>query len=316
MTTTTDAGGETTRLQIFHSLRVLESPADERFERVTRLAKRLFGTPVARVSLIGESPPGDGVDAAADPAASLGGDVYVVHDTTLDPRYRDNPLVQGEPGIRFYAGYPITAPGGSPIGTFFTVDMVPRLFSVEDMEMLCELGEMVEAELESMTMAVTDELTRLANRRGFRMSADRLLRLCANHDRPAALLVFDLDGLKRINDGCGHEEGDRALRGFARLLLKSFRNSDVVARLGGDEFCVFAADIGGRDLSAPLERLADRVLEYNARPGLGHRLAYSAGQVLLNPARHGSLDDMLREADALMYQEKRARRGTDPAPGT
>ena len=309
MPTSTDASGETTRLQLFHSLRMLDAPEDERFDRVTRLAKRLFGTPVARVRLDGERAAIDGAPAAPDPAAALAADdVFVVHDTAADPRYADHPLLADGAGFRFYAGYPLSAPGGSRVGTFFTVDSVPRLFSVEDMEMLCELGEMVEAELENMTLAVTDELTRLANRRGFLRTAERLMRLCANHDKPAALLVIDLDGLKEINDAHGHEQGDRAIRTFARLLLKSFRHSDVVARLGGDEFCVFAADISAADLAAPLERLARRVTECNAEAGQDYRLAYSVGRVLFDRDRHDDLDSMLREADALMYAQKRSKR--------
>jgi diguanylate cyclase (GGDEF)-like protein len=313
MPTPTDASGETTRLQLLHSLRMLDAPEDERFGRVTRLAKRLFGTPVARVRLHGDEAGTVGSTAAPDPAAALAeDDVFVVHDTSADPRYADHPLLANGEGIRFYAGYPLFAPGGSRVGTFFTVDMVPRLFSVEDMEMLCELGEMVEAELESLTLAVTDELTRLANRRGFLRTAERMMRLCANHDRPAALLLLDLDGLKEINDHRGHEEGDRAIRSFARLLLKSFRHSDAVARLGGDEFCVFAADIAAADLTAPLERLAGRVTAWNAETERGYRLGYSVGRVLFDRERHGHLDDMLREADALMYEQKRSKR---PAAG-
>lgn len=311
--TPTDASGDTTRLQLFHSLRMLDAAEDERFDRVTRLARRLFGTPVARVRLDGAAPAMAGMALPPDPAAALAADdVFVVHDTTADPRYADNPLLADDAGIRFYAGYPLSAPGGSRVGTFFTVDMVPRLFSVEDMEMLCELGEMVEAELENMTLAVTDELTRLANRRGFLRTAARLMRLCANHRRPAALVVIDLDGLKDINDSQGHEEGDEAIRSFARLLLKSFRNSDVVARLGGDEFCVFAADIAAADLSAPLERLARRVTAWNAERERSYRLAYSVGRVLLDHDRHTDLETMLREADALMYAQKRRKR---EAPG-
>jgi len=309
MPTPTDASGETTRLQLFHSLRMLDAPEDERFDRVTRLAKRLFGTPVASVRLEGGDTAMDGAQRAPDPAAALAAeDVFVVHDTAADPRYAGHPLLADGNGIRFYAGYPLSAPGGSRVGTFFTADMVPRLFSVEDMEMLCELGEMVEAELESMTLAVTDELTRLANRRGFLRTTERLMRLCANHGRPAALLVLDLDGLKEINDRRGHEEGDRALHSFARLLLKSFRNSDVVARLGGDEFCVFAADIAAADLAAPLERLANRVTAWNAEYDRPWRLAYSVGRVLFEPDRHPDVDTMLREADALMYAQKRSKR--------
>lgn len=317
-----DVSEETTRLQLMQSLRVLDTPQEERFERVTRLARRLFGTPIARVSLLApehrsdcrsslprERPSSVGSGPEIIPADAIAHeDVFVVHDTTLDPRFSDNPLVTGQPGIRFYAGYPITAPGGARVGTFFTVDMMPRLFSVEEIEMLCELGEMVESELENMTLAVTDELTRLPNRRGFRRSAERLLRLCANHGRPAAMLSFDLDGLKAINDAEGHQEGDRAIRGFARLLLKSFRHTDIVARLGGDEFCVFAADIGAEELTAPLARLSERVCKHNAENGSRHRLAYSVGQVILDTSRHADIDGMLQDADERMYAEKRRKK--------
>ena len=150
----------------------------------------------------------------------------MVLDPLEDERFHDNPLVTGEPGIRFYAGCPLAAPDGSQVGTLCLIDREPRAPDSEDIALLRDLAGMVEDELAALELATVDALTGITNRRGFdavgahALSASRRLR------RPATLLFLDLDGLKGINDGLGHEAGDRALCEFAGLLV------DVLPGLG------------------------------------------------------------------------------------
>jgi diguanylate cyclase (GGDEF)-like protein len=311
---------ETVRLQTLHALKILDTKKEDRFDRVTRLAARLFSVPIALISLVDRNRQWfkscQGLQVSETPReisfcghAILQDDVFIVENAMTDSRFRDNPLVTGEPRIRFYAGCPLRAPGGSRVGTLCIIDRVERDFSPEDSAMLRELADMVEEELFAMTLAATDELTKIPNRRGFRAIADHVLPICRRHGHPACLAVFDLNGFKKINDQFGHEAGDRVLTDFATILLKTFRDSDVVARLGGDEFCVLLAGAGDNGLEAGLQRLDKAIEDHNERAGERGRLAFSVGTVAFDPVRHATTDDLLREADNEMYADKHQRKG-------
>jgi diguanylate cyclase (GGDEF)-like protein len=314
---------ETRRLQTLHSLNILDTHKEDRFDRVTRLASRLFRVPIALISLVDRNRQWfkscQGLDVTQTAReisfcghAILQDDVFVVENAMADARFRDNPLVTGDPQIRFYAGCPLRAPGGSRVGTLCIIDRVEREFPAEDAAMLRELADMVEEELFAMTLAATDELTKIPNRRGFRVIAEHVLPICRRHGHPAYLAVFDLNGFKKINDQFGHEAGDRALAAFATILLKTFRDSDVVARLGGDEFGVLLAGAGDSGLTVGLQRLEKAVLAHNEGADATNRLAFSVGTAAFDPLRHPGTDDLLREADENMYADKQRRKGMAP----
>jgi len=255
---------EQDRLQALHDLGILDTPPDERFDRLTRLASKLFDAPIALVSLVDSdrqwfksrvgwelTETERAISFCA--RAILGDGVMVVPDASRDERFSDNPLVVGSPNIRFYAGCPVRAPDGSNLGTLCVIDQEPRDIEDDDEEVLRDLAEMVETELRAVQLATVDDLTGLMNRRGFNAIAYHTLALCQRMEKPAALLMFDLNDFKEINDTRGHAEGDRALRRFAAHLSRSFRGSDVVARIGGDEFCVLVSGSTERDAERPLE---------------------------------------------------------------
>ncbi len=309
---------EEARLETLRGLRVLDTAPEERFDRFTRLARRLFGVPIALVSLIDADrqwfKSKQGLEASETPReisfcghAILGSEIFVVPDASRDERFVDNPLVTGEPEIRFYAGYPLAACDGNRIGTLCLIDRQPRQLEEEDLALLRDLGRMVEDEFVALELATVDELTGLSNRRGFRAVAQKALDLCTRTGKPATLLFFDLDRFKPINDRFGHEEGDRALKEIADLLLASFRDSDVIARLGGDEFCVLLSGASEKSVERPVRRLEAAIAARNAAPGQRYALAYSVGTVFFDPARHTSIEDLLRDADTRMYEQKQGR---------
>ena len=258
------------------ALNVLDSQPEERFDRLTRLAKRLFGVPIALVSLVDENRQWfkscQGLDASETTRdisfcghAILEDGVFLIPDATLDERFHDNPLVTHEPEIRFYAGCPLTATNGSKLGTLCIIDRQPREFDEDDLASLRDLARMAEQELAAVQLATLDELTMLSNRRGFEALSRHALAFCCRTDSPAALLFFDLDKFKPINDRFGHAEGDRALVQFAQMLLRSFRESDIVARLGGDEFVVLLTRATHGAVQAALRRLRDTVDQLQPR---------------------------------------------------
>ncbi len=308
---------EARRLSAVRATGLVGTPAEERIDRFTRLAQRMFDMPIALVNLVDsdkvwvKSCQGRDIQEAPREIAFcahtiLSDEVMVVMDARKDERFADNPLVVNEPHFRFYAGCPIFAPDGSRIGTLCLLDYEPRIFSTQDRALLRDLAETVQAELVAVRLATTDELTGLANRRGLQDVGSNALALCRRFRKHAVLLFIDLNDFKRVNDEHGHQEGDRALREFAGMLWDVFRQSDVVARVGGDEFCVLASGASPEACRSPLARFRARVEERNARPDVLYELSYSEGWVEYNPALHGSIDDLVRDADRQMYAHKQS----------
>ena len=154
-------------------------------------------------------------------------------------------------------------------------------------------------------LALDDELTGLHNRRGFVTLADHQLKMAARAGRTTPLLFIDVDGMKSINDTLGHKVGDQALIDVAQFLRASCRASDLIARIGGDEFCILLIDDGAGDV------VADRTLaKLRSGPPKGEQpycLTLSVGVANLAPGS-GTIEELMEQADAAMYQDKIAAR--------
>jgi diguanylate cyclase (GGDEF)-like protein len=310
---------EKLRLTTLRSLGVLDTPEEDRFDRLTRMAKRMFRVPIALVSLVDENRQWfkscDGLpvretsrDVSFCGHAILGEDIFVIPDALADTRFADNPISMGAPHVRFYAGCPLRAPNGAKIGTLCIIDHVPREFDASDADALRDLAAMVEDELAAFQLATTDELTRISNRRGFLHLARYGLSFCARRNAVASLAFLDLDKFKPINDIYGHAEGDRALAMFAELMVASFRNSDVFARLGGDEFAVLLTSCDQQQAEKAIAGFSQRLQARNAEDQRGYELAFSCGIVEFNPVAQDSIEALLAQGDALMYAIKAAKR--------
>lgn len=157
------------------------------------------------------------------------------------------------------------------------------------------------------TMALTDELTGLYNRRGFLLLGVHNLRLASRSEQPHLLFFADVDGLKRVNDTCGHIQGDAILVACGEVLKMTFRESDIIARMGGDEFAILAQNSSGESREAILARL-NSSLEFINRDVLPpFRLSVSVGAAVFNPASPVSLAELLSIADREMLEIKCAR---------
>ena len=310
---------ETSRLAALHALNILDTPPEERFDRLTRMAKRLFGVPIALISLVDSErqwfKSRQGIDGTEGPRetsfcghAILGDEVFLIPDATRDERFHDNPAVTGDPNVRFYAGCPLRVGNGGKIGTLCIVDRQPRELNDEDRLLLKDLAKMAEEELSAVHLATTDELTLLSNRRGFEALSRHALSVCRRVQREAFALYFDLDSFKTINDKFGHREGDYALTKFAECLMNTFRQSDVIARLGGDEFAVLSTTTVSDTFDVPLSRLQEQISEHNESAGRGYEIGYSVGIAQFDPKRHSDIRDLLVDADHAMYEQKRARK--------
>jgi diguanylate cyclase (GGDEF)-like protein len=163
---------------------------------------------------------------------------------------------------------------------------------------------MLQAELG--TLALTDELTDLYNRRGFMALAERQLKIGRRSGRGMLLFVMDVDRLKQINDSFGHFEGDRALKRTAEVLEETFRDSDVLARLGGDEFAVLAVEASGHSEATIKTRLFECLKAISAEPSR-YEISLSVGLARFDPCSRTSIGELLAKADQSMYEQKRRR---------
>jgi diguanylate cyclase (GGDEF)-like protein/PAS domain S-box-containing protein len=155
--------------------------------------------------------------------------------------------------------------------------------------------------------SLKDDLTGLFNRRGLLKQAAPYFDFARRQKETLLLLFIDLDGMKRINDEFGHNEGDNALINTAKILNRSFRSSDIIARLGGDEFTVLVTDPNTNKEEA-IKRLNENLKAYNASETRNHKLAFSIGVATLEPERMTCFEELLEQADQAMYEQKRMKR--------
>ena len=306
---------EQSRLKALDSLNILDTFHEERFDRLTRMACRLFDVPIALVSLvdnrrqwfkscIGLNVSETARDISFCGHAIMSDEVLVVPDAEKDARFADNPLVTGDPHIRFYAGCPIKSLNGSRLGTLCIIDSKARTFNMQDLESLKDLASMVERELAFIELATIDELTGLSNRRGFMTNARYIINLCDRRKISCSLIFIDLNGFKEINDKFGHAEGDRALVDFSNLIKNNFRNSDILARLGGDEFVILLTDTSKAFAEIAMSKFQKTIDEYYVKANYGYSISCSYGVVGSDSNQHITIEKLLDDADALMYEHK------------
>ncbi|MDB4427095.1 sensor domain-containing diguanylate cyclase [Porticoccaceae bacterium] len=309
---------EVARLQTLRSFDILDTPQEERFDRLTRMARRLFDVPIALVSLVDKDrqwfKSRIGLPVSETPRdisfcghSILGEEVFIIPDASSDERFQDNPLVIDKPNIRFYAGCPLRALNGTQMGTLCIIDDKPRDFSEADLSALTDLAAMAEQELAALQLAVLDELTAISNRRGFMTLVGYAICMCVRQKISASLVFFDLDKFKLINDTYGHSEGDRALVTFAKILHKTLRESDLVARIGGDEFAALLLDTPKASALDVILRLQARLDVYNDKSPHDYQIDFSFGVVDFDPKVHANVEALLADGDALMYECKQRK---------
>lgn len=258
------------RLQALRKAGHLDTPIEERFERITRLAQRLLGVPIAAISLVDadrqwfKSIQGLNTTETSRAVsfcghAILDSRVMVVPDARVDERFASNPLVTGEPRVVFYAGCPIQSEDGCNIATLCVIDHKAREMSDEDVQVLRDLASLAEAELmmsmqnslhhylvqqvDSMIRQVhVDPLTRLWNEDAIKELARTEFERAKVRGSCVGAIMVDVDGFRAISCEDGDAAGDDVLREVGKRLLGAIRACDAVGRLGGDEFLIVLSD--------------------------------------------------------------------------
>lgn len=169
-----------------------------------------------------------------------------------------------------------------------------------------EIAERLKAEAAVRQLSLTDELTGLHNRRGFFLLAEQQLKLARRTQTSCCLIFVDLDGLKQINDTLGHATGDKLIVDAAQILKQTFRDADIVARLGGDEFVVLvpACSNNSEDLFL---RLQTSIAHFHQTTDRTYELSMSVGISICVANETTSLEDLVEQADKLMYEHKRTK---------
>lgn len=249
---------EVERLEELQSLRILDTAAEERFDRYTRLIADLYDFPIVLVTLVDKDrqwfksncglefkETGRELSFCAHAIHESG--IFLVPDARRDCRFADNPLVTGHPHICFYAGCTVRGPNGFALGTLCVIDRKPREFNDRECEQLKQFAVLVERELcqsheldklrASITFSVNyDPLTRLPNSRLLRDQIDSMLELRQRAGGGLAVIVLNVGGLRYINQAFGPATGDELLREVAARLESAAPADTSPGRLGGDEF--------------------------------------------------------------------------------
>lgn len=242
----------------------------------------------------------------------------IAHDSGEVTAYRNAAIGRQVP-IQAYVGVPLTYSDGALFGTLCAIDPARQPASIAQEQGLIELlaallSSLLQWELKAAEEArrserlaldaATDALTGLSNRRAWNTLMEQEEDRSRRYGHPAAVLVIDVDGLKRVNDSAGHAAGDALIVRTAQALRQAARKHDVVARLGGDEFGILAIECDHAGAQALLERTRQALQEAG--------LQASAGMATRDPA-HG-LQVAWEHADQAMYREKRRPRTGDLPP--
>jgi len=340
---------EEARLAALKSYDILDTPFEESFDDFTRLIAHICEAPIAVINLIDrdrqwfKSEIGLGtretpLDVSICKHAILQKGLFVVPDTTLDPRFQNNPLVTGEPYLRFYAGALLETEQGLPLGTVCVLDYQPRHLTDAQADVLgivarqvmtalelrkrtrklqeaLDRNEQLREDLEDNQrqllllndklelLATTDPLTGLDNRRVFEQTMKRLLELFARNATPFSLVLLDLDRFKEINDQYGHDRGDQVLQQVAGMMRPALREVDMLARIGGEEFAMILPDTHEEAALQVAERLRREVAGADWETG---QLTLCAGVARVMPG--DTVTSLFSAADKALYRAKTAGR--------
>lgn len=307
---------EQNRLRILREYQILDTPFELCFDRITELARTIFETPIALVSLVDEdrqwfkSCLGLNVretprDQAFCDYTIKGDEILVIENARIDSRTASNPLVTGDPHIVFYAGAPLITPEGVRLGSLCIIDRKVRDFAEKDKQILRQLSDLVMDEFNLRRKAEIDWLTGAASRGSFH-SLLSLLALRA--DRPAscqtAVIALDIDHFKQINDCHGHAKGDEVLIAVVAACRSVLRECDVVARTGGEEFTVLLPETNRRAAEMVAERLRQTISELSFETSeLAFSITASFGVTMMDK-EDGAISRTIERADQALYLAK------------
>jgi diguanylate cyclase (GGDEF)-like protein len=323
---------EIRRLAAVQKVRLLGTPAEERFDKITRLARRIFDVPMACLDIVGEklawlkSVQGfDGIEGLRKDSychhTVLEDGACIIVDAREDPRVRDS--AYAETWV-FYAGVPLHFEG-ERVGVLCIGDYNPRDFDADHLDALSDLAALAERELQvaalsevQIALALSHEelemkaridfLTHVWNRGAIEeiLSAERSRAAAGS---PTAILMIDIDHFKMTNDTFGHPAGDEVLRVVAARLRAGVRPLDAVGRYGGDEFLAVLPEAGIEGAVHAGERICRAISRTPVQYGL-HKIPVTCSigcAVTVDPSSD-DVNALIQRADRSVYRAKSSGR--------
>jgi diguanylate cyclase (GGDEF)-like protein len=306
---------EEQRLRDLHRHAVLDTPSDPHFERIVDLAAEVLEMPIAVVSLVDQHRQWflarHGLEAQETPrqvafcAHTINQNgVLVVQDALEDDRFRANPLVTSEPHIRFYAGAPLHSPEGHNLGTLCVIDRKPREMAPHQEQLLQLMADLVMRELDLRQQSLRCPVTGLFNRSSFFRFAESEVTLARQAPQPLALLNFDIDDFRQINNRWGHQAGDQVLLDVCKTVQQRLKAGDLFGRIGDEEFAVLFVNTEPSEAMVRAEQIR---LDIQSMPGVFRQSDYqpqiSGGLTSLIESDH-SFADLFYRADQALYLAK------------
>lgn len=311
---------EASRISSLVKLDVLDSPPEERFDRITRLAQHIFDVPVALISLVDKKrqwfKSKQGLDAretcrrssfcahaitlpvTADPSNRI----LEVHDTLLDQRFHDNPLVVGEPHIRFYAGFVLQSHDEHNLGTLCIIDSEPKQLTSDQLAALFDFGMMAQDALQSLRYEDKDIHTGLYNRRGFLSVADYVLAESANQELYTTLIYIEKINFRLLIKEFGKLVEREILINFVDALKSVFRASDVIARIDDDRFLVLTSHNQSFEIERVLSQLQEKMYLANSNKANNFNMQYKVGSFSFAPEYFESSGRLIDLVDKRMNE--------------
>jgi diguanylate cyclase (GGDEF)-like protein len=314
---------EEARLESLRELWLLDTEPEERFDRISRLARRLFEVPIAVFALVdhervwyksrvGLELPELARSEAFCSHAILTDGIIQVEDAAEDPRFSGSPLVAAGPGVRFYAGFPVKSAERRRVGVFAVMDTTPRVLDTGDLALLADLARGVEVEISASRVSTVDEVTGMLNLRGFYQFAEKLLKISARSGTPLTLLYVDLLNVDRTR---APRDNEFALKQVAETINQTFRQSDVVARIGPTRFCALLPENTDHAAETAAARLQTALRAWNMEPNIPYHLDVVASGARFEPASPVSLDQLMTRAESSVSAMRRVREVKWPAQG-
>lgn len=233
-----------------------------------------------------------------------------VGDVRGDPRY-----VPIHPDIRAELAVPIVL-GSELIGVLDVESVELERFRPEDEDFLTAVADLLSMAIANLrarealrNLSYRDPLTHLYNRRYLFEVLSHEVRRAQRYGHPFALVLLDVDNFRHVNNVFGHVRGDEVLKEIAQLLVQNLRASDYVFRYGGDEFLLLLPETDGAGAREAVARVRAKLRAWSRAQDMGIVLDFSAGTAIFDPREARPPEELLREADARMYAEKRARLG-------
>ncbi len=244
---------EEERLRTLERVLLLDRPADEHLDRITELAAAILDKPIALISLVDQERQWflsrQGLDATETPRemafcahAIADCKPLVVPDASLDPRFNSNPLVLEDPSIRFYAGMPLLAANGQPLGTICVIDRQPGSFSDRQLHLLQLLAAQVTREVAMREMSSRCALTGLFHRAPFLFLAGKEFERARRTGTSLALVSVAAPHLQTAAELSGQEAVERLLIELGDNLRASTTPADLLGRVGSDQFSLLLVE--------------------------------------------------------------------------